>query len=78
MGLLAAIARLLSTLLAVVRDERRKQRDEAGVRNAEKAAGHGRLLAALKARRKAQKQWGKFHDSTMADSAASDRNHPDS
>ena len=61
-GLLTAIARLLRALLAAVTEDRRRQYDDAEIRNAGKAASHDRLLAALKARRKAKKQWNKSNE----------------
>ena len=76
-GLLTAIARLLRALLAAVRDDRRKWYDETEMRNAAKAAGHDRLLAALKARRKAQRQWRKSSDNPVVDGGVPDRNRPD-
>ena len=62
MGMLAAIARLLSAVLAAVRDGRRKLQDERNLQNARKASRYDRLLAALQARRKARKQWNKSHE----------------
>ena len=75
--LLSAFARLLNALLAAVRDGRRRQRKERDIRSAAKAAGHDRLLAALKARRKAQSQWRKSNDNPVVDGAFPDRNRPD-
>ena len=62
MGMLAAIARLLSAVLAAVRDGRRKLQDERNLQNARKASRYDRLLAVLEARRKARKQWNKSHE----------------
>ena len=60
--MLAAIARLLSAVLAAVRDGRRKLQDERNLQNARKASRYDRLLAVLEARRKARKQWNKSHE----------------
>ena len=76
-GMLAAIARLLSAMLAAVRDDRRKLQSERNIQTAHKAATHDHLLTALRARRDAQKQWRKAHGAPMADGADSDRNRSD-
>ena len=60
--MLTAIARLLSAVLAAVRDGRRKLQDERNLQNARKASRYDRLLAVLEARRKARKQWNKSHE----------------